>query len=122
MDYESTLSFVGFDRTWAVFAGSVDDFHGGSSSVTAFDAVTGRHAAYDSDGDGGREYPPPTAAAGYAVTDAAVLAWAAGTTLYAVVKGKVVTLDQGAAIAGLHAEGNAVVWTHDGAPRSVTPA
>jgi hypothetical protein len=33
---------------------------------------------------------------------------------------KTVTLDQGGVIAGLHADGDALVWTHDGAPRRIT--
>jgi hypothetical protein len=119
-DYESTLDFVGFDRTWAVFTDTINEFDDGhDSTITAFDAVSGRGVSYHSEYNGGREYPLPTTA--YAVTDRAVLTWIAGTTLYALAQGQVRTLDSGGALAGLRAEGDAVVWTHDGAPRSVTP-
>jgi hypothetical protein len=121
---ESYLSLVGIDRTWAVFLQSVVERDGaGPTTLTVGDTLTGRtKVAYLYNGESAPKYPPPTAADGFAVTEGGVLAWMRQGVLYALVETyKIAVLDGGGAIAGVHAEGDAVVWTHDGVPRRVIP-
>jgi hypothetical protein len=118
------LTLVGLDRTWAVFfQDTVDRDGGGPAGLTVADVVTGRsRSAYTYNGSAAQRYPAPTAAEGFSVTDEGVLAWMRQGTLYALVANeKIIKLDEGGTIAGLHAEGDAVVWTHDGASRRVVP-
>ena len=66
------------------------------------------------------DYPVPSPAAGFAVTRRGALGWLGGGALYALVgDGGIVRLDTGGTLAGLHAEGDELVWTHDGVPRRV---
>jgi hypothetical protein len=118
------LTLVGLDRTWAVFfQDTVDRDGAGPAWLTVADVVTGRsRSAYTYNGSEADSYPAPTAAEGFAVTDEGVLAWVSQRTLYALVASdKIVKLDEGGTIAGLHVDGDAVVWTHDGASRRVVP-
>jgi hypothetical protein len=107
------------DRTWAVFEESeiarYED--NGSASITVVDALTRRRRfAYISGDD--PSYPAPQAGS-LAVTDQGVLGWVSENVVYALVDDyKILTLDHGATIAGLHADGDSLVWTHDGAPRA----
>jgi hypothetical protein len=64
---------------------------------------------------------PPVRGGAVAVTAAGSVAWIAGDALLAATAGKASELDRGGTLAGLRAEGDAVVWTHDGAPRSAVP-
>ena len=120
--YLSHLTLVGIDRTWAVFLQDVVERDGaGPATLTVADVVSDRTTfAYTYNGEAAPQYPPPSAAAGFAVTEGGVLAWMTQGTLYALAKTyRIVTLDAGGTITGLHAEGRAVVWAHDGTPRRV---
>jgi len=117
--WTSYLSLVGIDRTWAVFLQDVVERDGATTTLTVVDVVTGRTTVaspYNRD-----KYPLP-AAGGFAVTDDGVLAWTGPRTLYALVEtDTIMVLDHGATIADLHAEGDAIAWTHDGEPRRLVP-
>ena len=113
---------VGLDRTWAVFVQSeVVRYDASAGAVpTVADVETGRRSAAHLENGAATAYPAPSAADGFAVTDRGVLGWLSAGTLYGLTApDKIVQLDQGGTLAGLHAEGDALVWTHDGAPRRV---
>ena len=117
------VRLVGLDRTWAVFVqSSVDRYGAGPTVLTVADAVTGHRRAATIAGGADGPYPSPNAQTGFIVTDAGALAWLADGVLYALASNnRVVVLDQSAVLAGLHAEGDAVAWTHDGAARRAVP-
>jgi hypothetical protein len=118
---EQVTSLAGLDRTWAVFLqGEVVryDEDGADPVLTVVDVVTGRRSWAHLDPG----VSPPSAAAGFAVTDRGALGWLGDGALHALGAGrKIVTLDAGGTLAGLHAEGPALVWTHDGVPRRAVP-
>jgi hypothetical protein len=120
---EQVTSLVGLDRTWAVFLQEeVVRYDEDESGVvlTVADVATGRRSEAYLENGASAAYPAPTAAAGFAVTGRGVLGWLAGSTLYALTRSDgIAELDAGGTLAGLHAEGDALVWTHDGAPRRV---
>jgi hypothetical protein len=67
------------------------------------------------------EFRAPLPGTPFAVTTAGVLGWVADGVLYALPKSnRVIRLDAGA-IADLRADGDALTWTRDGAPRRVVP-
>jgi len=116
--FDRSLSFIGIDRTWAVFKESEIARYqdNGSASITVVDALTGRQRFAYISGENS-SYPAPKAGS-LAVTDRGVLGWVSENSVYALVDDyKIVTLDQGGTIAGLHADGHSLLWTHDGAPR-----
>lgn len=117
----SDLTLVGLDRTWAVFTQVENDFDGGGgSTLTVVDVVTGR-SRFAHPENGPVNFPAPRAGAPIAVTDGGMLAWITGGKLYAMTGTyDVVTLEEGGTLADLHAEGDAIVWTRDGAPRRVS--
>jgi hypothetical protein len=109
---------LALDRNWAIFLEDSSERDAVDLVLLVVDGLTGRAKSIDLSSGAGLLYPPPVAAGGFAVTDRGVLGWMAGGALYALVGDeKVVTLDQGGLLAGLHAEGDALVWTHDGVPR-----
>lgn len=121
---ETYLAFVGLDRAWAVFHQSEYWRDGtGLAWVTVVDALTGRAStAYTYNGETQPRYPAPAADRPFAVTDRGVLGWERDGVLYATAaKQRIVQLDAGA-IAGLRADGDALVWTRDGVPRRVVPS
>jgi hypothetical protein len=122
--FDEWLDVVGLDRRWIVVQRGHILRTGDSCEVmqSAIDGRTGgilREArAYACEGD------EPLAAVGepLAVTSRGVAAWVAEEAgvrrlLAAGPRERVVELDRGA-IDGLRARGTAIVWTHDGQPRS----
>lgn len=57
-------------------------------------------------------------AGSFAITDRGIPVWLAGDRLLAPSDHGTVELDRGNAIVSIHASGDRVTWTHDGAPRS----
>jgi hypothetical protein len=109
---------LGLDRNWAVFLEDSSERDAVDLVVIVVDGLTGHTTSVDLSTGAGLAYPPPSVAGGFAVSGRGVLGWLAGGALYALVGDEhVVTLDAGGVLAGLHAEGDALVWTHDGVPR-----
>jgi len=119
--YTSDLQLVGIDRTWAVFTQVQYDPRDADSwigALTVADAAGDRTFTASYHGSSAGTFPPPRSAV---VTDLGVAGWIAETVLYGLVRGKIVRLDEGATLEGLHAEGDALVWTHNGEPRRLVP-
>jgi hypothetical protein len=90
--------------------------------VRSVDAVSGEATALAPLGDCySTVIDAPEPGEPVAITASGTVAWVAEGALVAAVGGKVVTLDSGGTIAALHADGEAVAWTRDGAPRSEVP-
>jgi hypothetical protein len=114
---DETLYISGTDRTWVVtYTEGYTPYFTGPWDLTAVDVASGRavHGPLTA-----TDANPP--GQGLAVTDRGVIAWRDGEALYALVDGDVTELDRGGALSDPHAQGDTVVWTHDGAPRSFTP-
>ena len=111
---DETLFVAGVDRTWVVtYEQGFGPYGSGPWNLTAVDVATGRTVTGPS--------KPTNAEApsgDFAVTDQGVIAWREEDVLYALVDRVVVVLDHGGVLTDPQAQGNTVVWTHDGAPRS----
>jgi hypothetical protein len=112
---DTELDVIGVDRTWVLLRSTRIDAP--NPEIATSDVATGDQKAWSEL----IETPSPRAGA-FAVTDRGIPVWVAGDRLLALRNYGVSELDRGGTVAGLHAEGDAVVWTHDGAPRTAVPA
>jgi hypothetical protein len=121
-ELDTWLDVVGADRTWIVVSSGTFGLHDEcpSGEVVATDVASGRSVVTDLVTRCATAIPPPQAGS-FAVTDRGVVAWTDDIRLLAAVGPRVTELDRGETIAELHAEGEAVAWTHDGAARSAVP-
>jgi hypothetical protein len=117
--YDGTLDVIGVDRTWVLLRYTSSDRYDGTVSVqiATADVSSGERTA--TFGLAGVAAPQ---AGAFAVTDRGIPVWLAGDRLLALNARGPVELDRGGAIGGLRASGDTATWTHDGTPRSATPA
>jgi hypothetical protein len=123
---DAELTAIGLDRTWALFWRSSSERQDTcrTEEVEIVDAASGRSPgpiALLTATCGGSRLPPPTPGAPFAVTDRGTAVWLRDAKLIAARDKTAIVLDQGAAIASLHAVGDRVSWTNDGVTRTVIP-